>query len=87
MKRSLICLSLLAVSMGAACTQNSPNDNTAPKNGVVETNANVNQNMNANTAPSNVGVVTNNNGNQNTAGVRSTNTNLNANRKTGNGNN
>jgi hypothetical protein len=97
MRRTLGFLYLLAiVSLSGACTtEKTANDNTAPKNGVVETNANVNQNMNANTAPSNVGVVTNNNGNKNTAGVRAINANENANansnqngkRKTGNRNN
>ena len=93
MRRSLGFLCLLAiVSLSGACsTEQAANDNTAPKNGVVETNANVNQNLNANTAPSSVGVVTNNNGNKNTAGVRAINDNANANQnskhKSGNGNN
>lgn len=79
MKRTLAFLCLLAfVSLGGACsTEKSANDNTAPKNGVAETNANLNQNMNANTAPSNVGVVTNDNGNKNTAGISSINGNNN----------
>jgi hypothetical protein len=79
MKRTLGFLGLLAiVSLGGACTtEKTANDNTAPKNGVVETNANLNKNMNANTAPSNVGVVTNNNENKNTAGVRTINGNQN----------
>ncbi len=94
MKRivGFLCL-LTIVSLSGACTitEKSANDNTAPKNGVVETNANLNQNTNANTAPSNMGVVTNNNGNKNTAGVRTINGNSNSNqngkRKTGNNNN
>jgi len=83
MKRTLgfLCL-VLVVSLGGACSaEKSANDNTSPKNGVVETNANVNQNLNANTAPSNVGVVTNNNGNKNTAGVSPINGNSNQNGK------
>jgi hypothetical protein len=93
MKRIVGFLCLLAiVSLSGACTtEKSANDNTAPKNGVVETNANLNQNTNANTVPSNMGVVTNNNGNKNTAGVRTINGNSNSNqngkRKTGNNNN
>lgn len=91
MKRTLIVLSLLLlVSLAGACsTENGANRNTAPNNGVVQTNANVDHNLNANTAPSNVGVVTNNNGNKNTAGVRTINANSNQSgkRKTGNGNN
>lgn len=71
MKRTLGLLCLLSVISFGACTTEQPaaNTNTAPNNGVVQTNANVNSNLNANTAPANVGVVTNNNGNQNTAGV------------------
>lgn len=93
MRRTLGFLCLLAIVglSGACTTEKSANDNTAPKNGVVETNANLNQNMNANTAPSNVGVVTNDNGNKNTAGIRPINGNSNSNqngkRKTGNRNN
>lgn len=81
MKRTLGLLSTLAfVSLAGACaTEKTANDNAAPRNGVVETNANVNQNMNANTAPANVGVVTNNNGNQNTSGVNTVNGNKNGN--------
>jgi hypothetical protein len=92
MSRTLVVLFLLAVvSLSGACsTASTTNENTAPKNGVVETNANVN-NLNANTAPSNVGVVTNNNGNKNTAGVSPINANANSNQngksKTGKGNN
>ena len=69
MKRtlSLLCV-LVIVSLSGACTAEKANDNTAPRNGVVETNANT-KNLNANNAPSNVGVVTNDNGNKNTAGV------------------
>ena len=92
MKRILCFLCLTAVvSLSGACSTNTANDNTAPKNGVVQTNANVNQNLNANTAPSNVGVVTNNNGNSNTSGVRTINGNANTNHngksKPANGNN
>ena len=93
MKRTLafLCFLVIGSLAGAwACsTEKSANDNTAPNNGVVQTNANINQNLNANTAPSNVGVVTNDNGNKNTAGIRAINANANSNRKhkTGNGNN
>lgn len=82
MKRTLGFLFLLViVSLGGACaSEKTANDNSAPKTGVVETNANV-QNLNANTAPSNTGVVTNNNGNKNTAGVRPINGNGNNNQK------
>jgi hypothetical protein len=82
MKRTLGFLFLLViVSLGGACaSEKTANDNSAPKTGVVETNANV-QNLNANTAPSNTGVVTNNNGNKNTAGVSPINGNANNNQK------
>jgi len=82
MKRTLGFLSLLViVSLSGACaSEKTANDNAAPRNGVVETNANV-QNLNANTAPSNTGVVTNNNGNKNTAGVSPINGNANNNQK------
>ncbi len=81
MKRSLGFLCLITiVSLAGACSSEKPaSDNTAPKNGVVETNANVNKNMNANTAPSNVGVMTNDNGNKNTKGVAPIDANKNAN--------
>lgn len=91
MKRTLVFLCVLTVATVAGACSQSANDNTAPKNGVVQTNANVNQNLNANTAPSNVGVLTNDNGNKNTAGVRpinaNDNSNVNGKKKTGNGNN
>ena len=82
MKRTIGFLSLLViVSLGGACaSEKTANDNAAPRNGVVETKANV-QNLNANTAPSNTGVVTNNNGNKNTAGVSPINGNANNNQK------
>jgi len=82
MKRTIGFLSLLViVGLGGACaSEKTANDNAAPRNGVVETNANV-QNLNANTAPSNTGVVTNNNGNKNTAGVSPINGNANNNQK------
>jgi hypothetical protein len=73
-----ILLVIVALS-GACASEKSANDNSGPKTGVVETNANV-QNLNANNAPSNVGVVTNDNGNKNTAGVRPINGNGNNNR-------
>lgn len=79
MKRNLVFLFVLAMAgLTGACAQSTANDNAAPKTGVVETNANVN-NLNANNAPSNVGVVTNDNGNQNTSGVRPINANANGN--------
>lgn len=81
-KRTLALLSFLVIGSLAgawACSTQTANDNTAPNNGVVQTNANVNQNLNANTAPSNVGVVTNDNGNKNTAGVRAIDANANTN--------
>jgi len=94
MKRTLafLCFLTFGSLAGAwACSTETANDKTAPKNGVVQTNANINQNLNANTAPSNVGVVTNDNGNKNTAGIRAINANANSNqnrkRKPGNGNN
>ena len=82
MKRTIGFLSLLViVSLSGACaSEKTANDNAAPRNGVVETNANV-QNLNAKTAPSNTGVVTNNNGNKNTAGVSPINGNANNNQK------
>lgn len=81
MKRTLGFLSLLViVGFAGACASETANNNAAQRNGVVETNANV-QNLNANNAPSNVGVVTNNNGNKNTAGVRPINGNANNNQK------
>jgi hypothetical protein len=71
---------LVIIGLSGACaSEKSANDNSGPKTGVVETNANV-QNLNANNAPSNVGVVTNDNGNKNTAGVRPINGNGNNNR-------
>ncbi len=80
MTRILGSLSLVAlVSLGACSAEKTANDNVAPKNGVVETNANINKNMNANTAPSNVGVVTNDKGNKNTDGIRSIDGNANTN--------
>jgi len=78
MKRTLgfvVFLALVSLS-GACASDKTANDNSAQRNGVVETNANV-QKLNANNAPSNVGVVTNNNGNKNTAGVRPINGNAN----------
>lgn len=82
MKRTagFICLVAL-MSLGAACgaDSNANNNNTGPRNGVIETNANV-QNLNANNAPSNTGVLTNDNGNKNTSGIREINGNRNHNR-------
>ena len=81
MKRSLgFTVFLVIVGLSGACaSEQTSNNNAGPKNGVVETNANV-KNLNANNAPSNVGVVTNDNGNKNTAGVRPINGNANGNR-------
>ena len=77
MKRTLGLLGLLAtVSLGGACSNNEPvNNSNATRNGVVETNSNVDPKLNGDTAPANVGVVTNNNGNKNTAGVANDNAN------------
>lgn len=82
MKRTLGFIFLVVIlSLGAACaSEKTANDNSGPKTGAVETNANV-QNLNANNVPANVGVVTNNNGNKNTAGVRPINGNANNNQK------
>ena len=81
MKRTLgLTVFLVTVSFAAACASDkTANDNSNQRNGVVETNANV-QNLNANNAPSNVGVLTNDNGNKNTAGVRPINGNANRNK-------
>jgi hypothetical protein len=71
----LVVASFLA-GCGGADNANSGSNN-ATRNGVVETNANVNPRTNANSVPSNTAVVTGNNGNANTAGVSSTNGNHN----------
>jgi hypothetical protein len=80
MKRTLgfTCF-LVLVSLAGACASDNTNSNANQRNGVVETNANV-QKLNANNAPANVGVLTNDNGNKNTAGVRPINGNANSNR-------
>jgi hypothetical protein len=62
---------------------NANNSNAAgnpPREGVVETNANIPANSNSKTVSSNTAVLTNDNGNANTSGVRSTNSNANDNR-------
>ena len=71
---------LIVILSGACSTEKTANDNSGPRTGAVETNANV-KNLNANNAPPDVGVVTNNNGNKNTAGVRPINGNANNNQK------
>ena len=77
-RASALLLALTLAGLSAACggdtTSNSGGANgNATRNGVVETNANVPQNMNNRTAPSNTATVQNNNGNQNTSGVSTTN--------------
>lgn len=86
MRRTLALALVLggAVSLaGCSTTDNTNQANTnagnPPRQGVVETNANVPANTNSNTVSSNTAVVTNNNGNKNTAGVKSINQNGNAN--------
>jgi len=78
----LVVASFLA-GCGGADNANSGSNN-ATRNGVVDTNANMNPRTNANSVPSNTAVVTGNNGNANTAGVSSLNGNHNT--STGNGN-
>jgi hypothetical protein len=81
---------LLVVAVGgflAGCTtetnSNQANSNAGnpPRQGVVETNANLPANTNSNNVSSNTAVVTNNNGNKNTSGVRSINGNANENKR------
>lgn len=62
-----------------AVNSNNSNAVNAPRQGAVETNANIPANANRSSVPSNTGVVTNDNGNENTAGVRSVNGNSNRN--------
>ena len=78
----LVVASFLA-GCGGADNANSGSNN-ATRNGVVDTNANMNPRTNANSVPSNTAVVTGNNGNANTPGVSSLNGNHNT--STGNGN-
>ncbi|MBA3766241.1 MAG: hypothetical protein H0W99_04490 [Acidobacteria bacterium] len=80
----LLAASFLAGCDGADTTNGNSGSNNATRNGVVETNANMNPRTNANSVPSNTAVVTGNNGNANTAGISSTNGN--GNRAAGNGN-
>ena len=91
MRRTLAFLCLLALTSFAAACGNDESTNTsnsnATRNGVIETNANINKNLNGNTAPSNVGVLQNDNHNANTAGVSSMNGNKNANNKNANNKN
>lgn len=92
MRRTLSLVLVLggAVSFaGCSTTDNTNQANTnagnPPRQGVVETNANIPANTNSNTVSSNTAVVTNNNGNKNTAGIKSINGNANTrnrNRKT-----
>lgn len=80
----LLVASFFAGCDGADQTNSNTASNNATRNGVVETNANMNPRTNANSVPSNTAVVTGNNGNANTAGISSTNGN--GNRAGGNGN-
>ncbi|HEY0319504.1 MAG TPA: hypothetical protein VGC66_00885 [Pyrinomonadaceae bacterium] len=81
MRRTIATLCLLAAAgMWSACGSDdntnsgaTGNNTNATRNGVVETNANMNKNTNGNSVPSNTAVVVNNNKNDNTAGVKSTN--------------
>ena len=88
MRRTLALSVVLVVASFLAGCGGADNANTgsnnATRNGVVDTNANMNPRTNANSVPSNTAVVTGNNGNANTAGVSSTNGN--GNRSGGNGN-
>ena len=87
MRRNLV-LSLVlgAAAAFAACggadtnvNRTNSNAGNPPREGVVETNANIPANANSKTVSSNTAVLTNDNGNANTAGVRSTNGNHNGN--------
>ena len=82
----LLAASFLAGCDGADQTNGNTASNNATRNGVVETNANMNPRTNANSVPSNTAVVTGNNGNANTAGVSSINGNGNRAGSNGNGN-
>ena len=96
MRRTLaLPVALIVASFLAGCggdqTNSNSGSNNATRNGVVETNANMNPRTNANSVPSNTAVVTGNNGNANTAGISSTNGNTHGNmgntsRANGNGN-
>ncbi|MDX6614365.1 MAG: hypothetical protein QOD75_3551 [Blastocatellia bacterium] len=61
-----------AVNANAAANNNVGNP---PRDGVIDTNANIPQNANSRNVSSNTAVVTNNNGNANTAGVKTVNQN------------
>lgn len=88
MRRNLLlafALTGAAVLAGCSTTDNTngranTNAGNPPREGVVETNANIAPNTNSKTVSSNTGVLTNNNGNKNTAGVNSINGNRNRNR-------
>jgi hypothetical protein len=82
----LVVASFLAGCDGADQTNGNSGSNNATRNGVVETNANMNPRTNANSVTSNTAVVTGNNGNANTAGISSTNGNGNRAGANGNGN-
>lgn len=60
-----------------ANTNNTNNPGNPPREGLVETNANIPANTNSRTVSSNTGVVTNDNGNANTDGIKSVNHNAN----------
>lgn len=88
MRRNLVLA--LALTGGAALTgcggtdtnTNNANANAGnpPRQGVVETNANIAPDTNSSNVSTNTAVVTNNNGNKNTAGIKSINGNRNSNR-------
>lgn len=79
MRRTITFVCLLALAVfSAACGSDNTNsgagNGNATRNGVIETNANINPKANGNSVPSNTAVLTGDNGNANTAGIRSTNT-------------
>lgn len=93
MRRTIALLCLLTLSVfSAACSSDNANSGAAnaTRNGVVESNANINPKANGNSVPSNTAVLTGDNGNANTAGITSTNThngNMNSNAGNHNSNN
>ncbi len=88
MQRTLALVLVLTVGgLLAGCSTTETNSNTAnsnagnpPRQGAVDTNANIPANTNSNNVSSNTAVVTNNNGNKNTSGVAPINGNANDNR-------
>ncbi|MDT4955889.1 MAG: hypothetical protein QOJ02_4027, partial [Acidobacteriota bacterium] len=80
MRRTLAVLCLLAAAgLATGCGSDNTNagngsgNSNATRNGIVDTNNNMNPKMNGNSVPSNTAVVTNDNGNDNTMGVKTTN--------------